>query len=173
MHFVLDAGHNAAPGDTGAVALKNEDRLTAELTGLVYKLLVNKGHSVTLTTVNRAPSLGYSLQQRVNQANQSGADLFVSLHFNCFKPTDLERGSEVLYTSASGLQAAKKVLPHLVKLGFKDRGCRPEGFYVLVHTDMPAILIESCFIDSKADVALLTKVGMPALAQAIVTGLTA
>jgi N-acetylmuramoyl-L-alanine amidase len=41
---------------------------------------------------------------------------------------------------------------------------------VLVRTDIPAILIESFFLDSIADMELFKKVGIDRLATAIVTG---
>lgn len=182
MHYAIDIGHNAPPGDTGAVGYLKEDDLCRVLGGKVSALLRAGGHTVTECGVSKAADLNQSLKARVRKANASGADVFVSLHFNKFLPsiqvTPNPMGSEIYVSSDAGKKIALKVMPELTKLGFKihdgngGTGVKKAGFHVLVNTKMPAILIESFFLESKADVDLFNKIGMDKLAIAIVKGLT-
>ena len=183
MHFAIDAGHNSPPGDTGAIGYVIEDNLTKELAAKISALLLAAGHQVTNCVVPKSKSLVESLKQRVAIANDSQAELYVSLHFNKFLPTGKftsnPMGSEVYVASASGRKVGVKVMAELKKLGFAvhdavgGNGVKIGSFYVLVQTQMPAILIESFFLDSKSDFNCFTKVGMDSLAAAIVKGLTA
>jgi N-acetylmuramoyl-L-alanine amidase len=181
LHFAIDAGHNASPGDIGAVGFAIEDELTAELGSAIVALLRAAGQEVTECKVPHAGSLIESLRSRVEQANDSGADIYVSLHFNKFLPdlesTDDPMGSEIFVCSQPGGSLASKVMPELTKLGFKihdspdGSGIKNSSLYVLVHTQMTAILIESFFLDSQADYAVFQSVGIDGLAKAIVKGL--
>lgn len=177
MHFAIDAGHNSPPGDTGAVGLAVEDKLTRELAAKVIALLKTAGHEVTDCRYPQSATLGESLAGRVEIANRSGADIYVSLHFNKFldgvQTTNNPMGAEIFVASPSGRKIAGKVLPQITRLGWKNRGVKDSGLYVLVHTNMPAILIESCFLESIPDMELFKKVGMDRLASAIVGGLLA
>jgi N-acetylmuramoyl-L-alanine amidase len=90
------------------------------------------------------------------------------LHFNCFNGQ--ANGTEVYATSDKGRQIAKPVLDEIVKLGFFNRGVKSGShLFVLKNTNMPAILVESCFIDSQKDVNLYNA---EAISNAIVKGLT-
>src|SRR5690606_22400486 len=40
--------------------------------------------------------------------------------------------------------------------GLPDRGLRQRAFHVLIHTEMPAVLVEVAFIDNPAEERLLT-----------------
>ncbi|MBA9027502.1 N-acetylmuramoyl-L-alanine amidase [Peribacillus huizhouensis] len=86
--------------------------------------------------------------------NKQARDLDVSVHFNAASATDAARGVEVLYYSDGTKALAAKVSAAIAKAGgLKDRGAKKRtdlGF--LKRTNKPAILIEVCFVDSKADV---------------------
>lgn len=181
MHIALDAGHNSGPGDTGATGFDFEDALTFKLAAELKSLLQAAGHKVTLCSVPKSKSLGESLKARVAIANAARADLYVSLHFNKFlegkNSTKNPMGSEIYVASDRGRKVAQKIIPQLTKLGFKihdapgSSGVKEAGYYVLIHTDMPAILIESFFLDSEADYAVFMKIGIKGLAAAIAAGL--
>lgn len=62
------------------------------------------------------------------------------------------------YTSAySKTEAIQKTLhQEIVKgTGWKDRGVKKAGYYVLKHTKMPAVLTENLFIDNPSNLKLL------------------
>jgi N-acetylmuramoyl-L-alanine amidase len=183
MHYAIDAGHNSPPGDTGAVGLAVEDKLNRELADKVIALLVKAGHKVTDCKVPKSDNDFQSLQRRVAIANKSGADLYVSLHFNKFleqgQLTDKPMGAGIYVASTAGRNVAKKIMPQLNKLGFAihdgpgGSGIKNSSLYVLVYTDMTAVLLEPFFLDSSADFRVFMEVGMDALAHAIVKGLLA
>ena len=62
-------------------------------------------------------------------------------------------GTECLYLSQAEL--AQQVASAIASVGFKNRGAKKRtDLYFLNKTDMPAILVEVCFVDSQADADL-------------------
>ena len=166
MKFAIDIGHNAPPKDTGAVGIRPECELTAEVGEILIEILRDAGHVVVETCPLRCSSLGGSLQYRVAVANSSNADIFVSIHFNAFNRRAY--GSEVFALSKAGSAIGKSILDEIVKLGFYNRSVKRAPFYVLKHTSMPAVLVECCFCDSAKDMEIYDPQKM---AEAIATGL--
>lgn len=167
MKFGIDIGHNCPP-DTGARGLKFEDNLTLDVGNRVISKLKALGHQVIPCKPNSASTVGQSLNQRCNIANANRVDVFVSIHFNAFNGQ--ANGTEVFAGSETSRKIAKPVLDEIVKLGFFNRGVKSGShLFVLRNTDMPAILVENCFLDSQKDMNLYNP---EALANAIVKGLT-
>ncbi len=166
MKFGIDIGHNCSP-DTGAKGIaKTEDVLTKDVCTRLMKKLSAAGHSVINCTPNTAVTVGESLRKRVDKANANLVDLFVSIHFNAFNGT--ANGSEIFAISNTTKVIAQSVLKEIVNLGFKNRGVKSTAFFVIKNTSMPAILVECCFCDSKADMNLFDAEKM---AEAIKVGL--
>lgn len=168
MKFGIDIGHNCPPKDIGAVGFKKEDALTKDVGTRLMKKLAAAGHSVVNCTPNAAATLNDSLRKRVNKANDNRVDIFVSIHFNANAKTDKPMGTEIYAISNAARGIAQPVLTQIVTLGFKNRGIKSKGFFVIKNTTMPAILIECCFVDSKADMNLFDAEKM---AEAIKVGL--
>ncbi len=168
MKFGIDIGHNCPPHDIGASGVQQEDVLTKDVGNRLMAKLVAAGHTVVNCTPSTAMSVRDSLQKRVNRANSNNVDIFVSIHFNAFRPTNNPMGSEVFAISSTAQAIAKSVLDQIAALGFRTRGVRNTGFFVLRNTSMPAILVECCFIDSTSDMALFNA---DAMAEAIKDGL--
>ena len=106
-------------------------------------------------------------------ANNWGADIFVSIHCNACNGS--ARGTEVeCYDSDSnGGTLAKCIQDQIVgALGTVDRGVKEmPGLIVLKHTDMPAVLVETAFIDNDDDMLLLMN-HWDDIARAIARGVT-
>jgi len=166
MKYGIDMGHNAPP-DTGAVGIKTEDDLTIAVGTRVISKLQALGHQVVNCTPKSASSVIDSLSKRCSVANANNVDIYVSIHFNSYNGRT--SGSEVWYSSNSGKKLAQPVLNAILKLGYVNRGIKEGNFYVLVHTDMPSILVECCFIDSADD---MKRFDAEKMASAIVAGLT-
>ncbi len=95
-----------------------------------------------------------SLTERVREANQWGADIFVSLHTNASANPEAN-GSEVLVYREGGraYELAEDILEEMVSLtGLRSRGVKVRpGLYVLRRTNMPAVLVEMGFITNLSD----------------------
>jgi N-acetylmuramoyl-L-alanine amidase len=167
MKFGIDIGHNSPP-DTGARGLRVEDQLTLDVGNRVIEKLKALGHEIISCKPQSSSSVKDSLSQRVNKANANRVELYVSIHFNAFNGR--ANGTEVFAGSDTSRRIAKPVLDEIVKLGFFNRGVKSGShLFVLRNTNMPAILIECCFLDSQKDISLYNPESM---ANAIVKGLT-
>ncbi len=160
MKICIDAGHNYSNYGTGAVGngLKEQD-INFYIADKLKALLVASRHSVKMTRSKLEENVGTSnadsLNKRASIANQFGADLFISIHCNAGGGT----GTETLIYAKGGKaeEYANKIQKAIVqKLGTRDRGVkeRPK-LVVLRKTSMPAVLVETAFIDTKADAVLL------------------
>lgn len=167
MKVVIDFGHGVG-SDRGAQGLQSEESMINATGAKVVELLKAKGHQVLLVRPSNAKTVGDSLKQRVTAANNSNADLYVSIHYNAFNGT--AKGSEVFASSEKGKKYAKAVASNIAKLGYTDRGVKDGShLYVIKNTSMPAILVEGCFIDNAEDIA---RFNADAIAAAIVEGVT-
>ena len=106
-------------------------------------------------------------------ANNSGADVFVSIHCNAANGN--AKGTETFVYSWGG---ASTTLANCVQnqilnaLGTIDRGIKVRNdLIVLKRTNMPAILVETAFIDNDSDAELLTN-NRDDFAAAIARGIT-
>lgn len=169
MKIALDIGHNCYP-DTGASYIGDENTMVVDVGKRVVSKLQALGYQVIVVTPTACSSVSDSLWQRVNKANNSGADLYVSLHENAGGG----RGTEIWISSESGRSIAENVLKEIVSLGFANRGVKVQGIdghhlYVLNNTTMTSLLIEGCFVDSQED---MNRFNPESMATAIVKGIT-
>jgi N-acetylmuramoyl-L-alanine amidase len=167
--IAIDIGHNAAY-DGGKVGVNciTEDECTKKVGTLVKSKLKALGYRVVDCSPVNATSERNSLQQRTNKANASGADYFVSIHFNASEGAK-GYGTEVYYTGNPGKNLASSVHSQIVGLGYADRGIKYNNtYYILRNTVMPAILIECAFVDSASD---MKKYNPEQMASAICRGI--
>jgi N-acetylmuramoyl-L-alanine amidase len=114
-----------------------------------------------------------SLRRRVQEANDWGANYFISIHANAAENT-AANGTEVyvyrLYTQADWL--AQHVLQGIVNaVGTKDNGVRARtNLYVLRRTAMPAILVELGYLSNPQDAEKLRRARL-GFAQGIYRGM--
>lgn len=160
MKICIDAGHNTYGGDTGAEGFGiYEQDITFFIASKVANILRDKGIEVIETRKEKDKTLGNgdensSLKARVNIANVSKADYFISIHCNSF--TDSSANGTETYVVAFGGEAEKlakcvqnEIITYIGDLF--DRGVKTANFQVLRDTLMPAILIETAFISNEKD----------------------
>lgn len=95
-----------------------------------------------------------NLERLVAWHDSQDRELDVSVHFNAFEATPSPRGTEVWYVTQDEL-AAEVSSAISDAGGFINRGAKySDDLYVLNNTAEPCILIEVCFVDSKADADL-------------------
>lgn len=177
--IVLDAGHGGTdPGAQGNGL--TEKVLTLDVARRLRALLVARGWQVRMTRdadvdVYQADDSAHDeLQARCDLANAAGARLFVSIHVNSYTSTDLQ-GTTTYYYHPQDYAFASAVENALIAgLGTKNDGAQHANFYVIHHTTMPAILVETAFLSNPGDAARLRSDGFrQAIASAITTGITA
>lgn len=153
----IDPGHNASGADTGAVGygLKEQD-VSVQIGVLLRDMLINSGQTVKMSrdsiTDTVSSSLNGSLAYRYNGANSWNADIFVSIH--CNAANTKAYGCETYYCTGStqGRALAECVQPHMTAETERyNRGVKSANFAVIRHTNMPAILVETAFIDNYDD----------------------
>lgn len=150
----LDAGHGGVnPGATFEGRRESDDAL--ELTLAIGNILEENGIDVEYSRVN---DIYESPIQKAREANESGADYFVSIHRNSSVKPEQYSGIETL-VYARGLRSeelANNINRELEQVGFINLGIseRP-NLAVLRRTKMPAVLVEVGFINTARDNELL------------------
>lgn len=154
---------------TGASALIDELTEDRKVKDAVIKYLRKLGYEVLDVTpsVNYTSNESTDLAYGVNKANEWGADLFVSIHFNkAYDSYNGALGSEVCVYSEN--EIAQRVVNTLGALGFKNRGQKVRtNLYELKNTKMKAMIVETCFVEATEDVELYKKLGADAIGKAI------
>lgn len=168
MKICLNAGHTVSGVGYGAVGFLKESEETRKVVSAVKRYLEMKGHTVIMANVDSAKTQSMYLYQVAKKANDSNAELFVSIHFNAGGG----RGCEAYTWRGKETSAAVGVCDELQKIGFNNRGVKDgSGLYVIGATKMNALLVEVCFVDSRLDVDLYKKHGVNVIAQAITRGI--
>jgi N-acetylmuramoyl-L-alanine amidase len=152
--IVISSGHGKfVRGASGLIDEVDEARrvvehLADELSGMNVEVVVF--HDDTSHSQNE------NLNTIVNFHNSQERDLDVSVHFNAYVETEKPMGVECLYVTQSGLAA--EVSAAIASCGFTNRGAKKRSdLFFLNNTDEPAILIETCFVDSVTDVGVYHK----------------
>lgn len=173
MKIAVRGGHcPKVPGARGILDELTEDRKVKDA---VIKYLKKLGNEVLdVTPPDSISTSSADLAYGVNKANNWGADLFVSIHFNkAYDSYNGGLGSEVCVYSTHVI--AQRVVDALGSLGFKNRGQKVRtGLYELRNTSMKSMIVETCFVEATEDVELYKKLGSDtigkAIAEAIVNG---
>ena len=146
----LDAGHGGS--DPGAVYNGRQEKDdTLDLTLAVGDILKKNGIDVFYTRTNDEYETPF---KKATDANNSGADLFVSIHRNSSEKPNQYSGVETLVYNDSGLKSevARNINNQLENVGFKNLGVDTrKNLVVLKRTKMPAVLVEAGFINNEKD----------------------
>lgn len=175
----VDPGHGGT--DSGAIGAKSQEKnITLAISKRVASLLTNAGATVVMTRTTDvdvyAPNDGAveELQARCNIANAAKADVFVCIHIDSFSTADAG-GVTAYYNSKTPYDYGLAKYIHdqnMQATSFPDRGVQTANFYVLLHTNMPATLLELGFISNPVEEdALNTEAQQQNFAESIVKGL--
>ena len=153
QRIIIDPGHGGKdPGAIGNDTMEKNVALT--ISEKLQQRLLTNGYDVKMT---RSDDIFIPLSERATISNNWGADLFVSVHANS-AATSSAKGLESYYygASSSGKKLASSIQTALASnTNNENRGTHSADFYVLRHTSMPAVLVETGFISNPADAALL------------------
>ncbi len=175
----LDPGHGGS--DPGAVNPRlglTEKEVTLDLCLRLARLLRSRGWNVVMTRDDdrdvswAGSSAREELGARVRIANDLTADVLISVHCNASANPSVG-GTSVHVYKGSDHVLAQELHPAVAGAsGRPDRGIQKDRFYVLAHSKMPAVLVETAFISNQEEGQLL---GSPeyrqCLAEAIAEGL--
>ena len=170
---VIDPGHGGPdPGAVGIQGLRETD-VVLDVALQTARLLQSRGVQVLLT---RTSEVDVDLPPRVDLANSSQADLFVSLHANALNMDRPDvNGIETFYYEGGlsyGLADALQQRLMAISPGTPDRGARPGRFFVIRRTVMPSVLTEMGFVTGEVDAPrLASRPYRRQLAQALAAGI--
>ena len=176
MKIAVRGGHNFLA--TGSSALIDETTEDRKVKDSVIKYLRELGNDVLDVTPGNMDS-DSDLAYGVNKANNWGAELFISIHFNNAYISYIGKiGSECLvYSKTDNIKLDEEVATRIQKaldgLGLtgpenKSRGVKEnKELYELKATKMASIIVEVCFVEATEDVALYRRIGPDAIGKAI------
>jgi len=150
----IDAGHGGR--DPGAVRFGLQEKdANLDIALRLKSKLEASGFTVIMT---RTDDRYLSLDDRVNMANSSGADIFLSIHNNAAM-SQYAHGTETFWCSngvSGSSQFASLVQSNLVsQIGRANRGVKTANFRVIKYTNMPAALVECAFVSNPTESELL------------------
>lgn len=160
--IVLDAGHGGwDPGKTGTAGA-DEKHLNLAVVEKLAEILEQSGAEVILTrSTDEALGEGKrkDLAERKRIADETGADLLISIHQNAF-PSPEARGAQVFYhrSSPQGRALAECVQESLRQRvdGSNHRQAKENhSYYILRTTELPAVLVECGFLSNREEERLL------------------
>ena len=160
MKIMIDAGHGYETAGKRTVDGMKEYQFNRAVANEMKRLL--KNYQQVTCLFSHSDKEDIPLKNRVAQANQTNADLFISIHANA-------HGNGKQWTSSSGIETyvytskpkkayelALLVQEELIrKTARKDRGVKTANFFVLKETVMTAILCECGFMTNQLEANLL------------------
>ncbi len=198
--IVIDPGHGGPDHGTENPRLGlMEKTFTLDTALRLKRLLESEGYRVILTRYSD-PATKIELQIRALIANQAGADLFISIHFNSLAPDARTKGIEIFtfppqHQRASGAgrgwraklrqvnrfdawkergPGAGRARPGEEAMKTDDRGKKLRHLGVLRDLNCPGILVEGGFLSSDSEAR---RIASPAyrdqLAAALAAGIRA
>ena len=165
---VIDAGHGGS--DPGAQRSEIcEKDITLSVAKKIQENLTNAGVGVIMT---RNGDDTVSLKERTDLTNCEKPDVFVSVHVNSSECPNVT-GIETHWYTDQSKELAKTIQNKLSgSIPTINRGIVNSKFYVIHHTDVPAVLVEIGFISNDADrCQLLTEERQMATAKSISDGI--
>ncbi|QGG48660.1 divergent polysaccharide deacetylase family protein [Heliorestis convoluta] len=167
----IDAGHGGI--DSGArynninekdLNLKIALALGEELQKRGYEIIYSRTEDIDMCTLFGLPySERQDLQVRVEQVEQSKADLLISIHCNATSNSH-ERGPMTFYhhSSKESKELAYHLQRHMNYVALNSTPAitytyqpRSANFYLLRNTSVPAVLVEAGFMSNPEDLKLL------------------
>lgn len=151
---VVDAGHGGKDEGTSYGSVIEKD-INISIAKYVQEELTQRGIEVIMT---REDDTFLQLSERTNIANSAAADFFLSIHVDSYYEDCSIRGITGYYTASgsAGDKYAQVFTDVFKNAGYVTRDAVQSDLYVLNHTTMPAVLVETGFISNEIDRLNLT-----------------
>ena len=174
VKLYLRAGHGGRYVGTAGNGLIEKQETLRHVLALAEQL----SHYDVELKLARTTDVTVELADSIREANNWGANLYYSSHFNGFNDSSAYGNDSHIYTSPDAESIRVQNILHpkqaavWVKHGSRDRGKKRSNFAELRETKMASILIENGFITNYNDAQLLKKASfIQELTAATVEGL--
>jgi N-acetylmuramoyl-L-alanine amidase len=146
--IVISSGHGKYV--RGASGILDEVDEARKVVAAVAEKLTARGVTVKTFNDDVSKTQNENLNRIVDYHNDQERELDISVHFNAYEQVDKPMGTECLYVTQGAL--AGQMSTAMAEVGFINRGAKKRtDLFFLNNTDMPALLLEICFVDSEAD----------------------
>lgn len=152
VRIFIDPGHGGSDPGASANGLQEKD-VTLDI-ALKTRDILNEQYSGHTVKLSRTEDITKSLNERTNEANNWGANFFVSIHINSNQATGFESYTyNGDYDGKERTNAIRRSIHNEIvqQTGFSDRGLKEENLHVLRESNASAILTENGFIDNADD----------------------
>lgn len=157
---VIDAGHGGRTPGATRQGIK-EKNLNLNIV-LQLKEIFDSSEENIGVYYTRLDDSNPTFDQRVQLANKSEADLFISVHNNSLVKSTRTKGTQVMYSESDtkelgSMQIAQLLLDEITKeLGSVDKGLvEGDDIYIIRTSEVPVALIEVGFMTNKEELELL------------------
>ncbi len=147
---IVDAGHGGFDNGASYEGRREKDD-TLRLALAVGQILEENGVDVDYT---RTLDIYQSPSAKARIANNSGADLLLSIHRNAAYAPNTYNGVQTLIYNTGDVKErfAENINEELAEVGYQNLGTEVrQNLAVLRQSQMPALLVEAGFIDSDKD----------------------
>lgn len=148
---VLDAGHGGEDMGTVFYQVKEKD-VALNIVLRAGKLLERAGVRVYYT---RLKDTAVDTAERIYLADETGPDMFVSIHCNADAKTRVTRGIEIL-TDSSYRSLAECLAKELETVSESVRTGSGRGVPVLEAHDVPSVMVQAGYLTNKQEALQLT-----------------
>lgn len=157
---VIDAGHGGrTPGATKNGAVEKEINLDMVLE---LKEILDASEENIGVYYTRIDDSNPTFEQRVQLANLSDADLFISVHNNSLEKSWKTKGTQVMYSESDTGELTSEIFAGILledlteTLESENRGLiEGDDIYIIRNSEVPVALIEVGFLTNKEEVRLL------------------
>ncbi len=165
---ILDPGHGGDDPGAACDGGAPEKVLTLKTAQAAAQLLREAGAKVYLT---RNEDRRSNLKDVMEFANKTGADIFISIHYNSIDNSKVS-GSETYYYNPVSRKFAETMHEAVVRgAGQRDRGLQRVKFYTVNHARMPSVLLEPVYLSNPEERELANSGSFRGkLSEAIVKG---
>jgi len=174
MRIAISSGHGLLI--RGAAGVLDEVNEARRVTNRVAEIIREMGHEAAVFHDDTSTTVAQNINAITRWHNGRERILDVSVHFNAFQPTAGPMGTEVLYRTGdtAAETVARRVSAAMARAGgFRERALQPRSNLGFLNTAaMSPVLLEVCFVDSRADAGLYRD-NFEAICAAIAEALTA
>lgn len=162
---VIDPGHGGEDEGCSKEGIWEKD-INLAIGKIAADKLGRMGYRVIMA---RKDDTYVAKEERVQNANMYGADIYVSIHQNTFEDGSVE-GIETWYTGEGSRRLAQLIHQETIKsTGAVERELRGDSeFHVTAKTEMPSCLIETGFLSNQGE---REKLSSPEYRQQVAEGI--